>query len=315
MKLTHIQQLPKEMLRNYTFDCAIAASGYEARARYASEVLNNLQLLPEQKIILGFNDRKDNAERRKNDRVFKRLGFEMISTDGNSDIKIKSVLNNLTNDKSKSEITIFVDYSSMTKHWYAGVISYFIQKASHFKKTTVVFSYSPSEYSEPKISAPNRRVGPIPGFSYLDLPLKQTALVIGLGYEKERALGLVEYLEPAETFAFFTKPAFDSRFTKAVLKNNFQLLTRLGEKSSYAHPLTDLHVTGRLLSSLALGLSKQYRVVLAPLGVKPFGLLCLLLAGVHKQLEVWRVSSCEAGKPINRKPNGHIVLCEAIFTQ
>ena len=86
-------------------------------------------------------------------------------------------------------------------------------------------------------------MGPVPGFCHFGLPDKKTALVLGLCYEAERAIGLAEYVEPAEIFAFYTDPALNRSFAKTVRKNNAQLLARLGEARIFKHPMTDLQTT------------------------------------------------------------------------
>jgi hypothetical protein len=53
----------------------------------------------------------------------------------------------------------------------------------------------------------------IEGFSFFSVPNKPSALIIGLGYEKNKAFGLTEYFD-AETFLFYNSDAADKRFTK-----------------------------------------------------------------------------------------------------
>jgi hypothetical protein len=157
-------------------------------------------------------------------------------------------------------------------------------------------------------------MGPVKGFSGLDLPDRKSALLIGLGYEKGRALGLAEYVEAAETFAFYANPALDSAFLGAVLQNNQSLLDSLGPDRVFTYPLADLRATAAKLGSLALGLrSQSYRVILAPQGPKPFTFLCFLLATQHDGFDVWRVSAGTSGKTYDRPPIGEVLVCRARF--
>lgn len=160
---------------------------------------------------------------------------------------------------------------------------------------------------------PNKYMRPVPGFCHLNLPDRKTALVLGLGYETERAIGLVEYVEPAETFGFYTDPAIDRSFPATVRRNNALLLARLGEDRVFKYPMADLRTTSALLSSLCYGLAKDYRVILAPLGPKPFALLCFLLAAGEQEFDVWRVSPGEHGHASDRPPSGVITTVRVIF--
>jgi hypothetical protein len=135
-------------------------------------------------------------------------------------------------------------------------------------------------------------------------------LVIGLGYESERALGLVNYVEPAVTVAFLSDPALDERFVEATMEANRSLLQTLGEEQTVRYPLGSLRATAALLESCCLGLLKEHRIILAPLGPKPFALLSMLLASAHMGIEVWRVSAGEKGSVKSRKPIGKILCAE-----
>jgi hypothetical protein len=200
----------------------------------------------------------------------------------------------------------------MTRAWYAGAI-----EAARYirgkKRLEIVFSYSPAMFSKPIESAPNAFAGPLPGFCGLDVPDKPTALIIGLGYERDRALGLFEYIDPAVSFVFYTEPAIDPMFSDVVKRNNSTLLQSLPVGNVFRHPLADLQRTGDLLLSLCNALDEEYRIVLAPLGVKPFSLICLLLASRHREIDVWRVSAGAKSQGQDRKPNGSILSLKAVF--
>ena len=158
-------------------------------------------------------------------------------------------------------------------------------------------------------------MGPVAGFSALALPDLPTALIMGLGYEADRALGLAEYVEASETFALYADPALDSAFVEATIRNNAGLLSLLGRERVIPYPFGDLRATAARLSSLSLGLQMRgYRVILAPLGPKPFALLCLLLATRFPELDVWRVSAGTSGLAYDREATGDIVVCRATFS-
>jgi hypothetical protein len=82
----------------------------------------------------------------------------------------------------------------------------------------------------------------------------------------------------------------------------------------FRHPLGDLQFTSNLLISLYSGLRDDYRVILAPLGVKPFCLLCLLLASRFPDVDVWRITAGTKGIPQIREPLGPILALRTIYT-
>lgn len=235
----------------------------------------------------------------------------VFAGDGANEVtaKIFDLLENI----QSTNIRIFVDYSSMTRSWYAAVIAA-IRALSTKESVECFFSYSPSSFeAPPSTTAPNEVVSPIGGFGGLEAIDGPSALIVGLGYERDRAIGLLEYVDPGVCFAFFTDPPLDRRYLEVLKENNSSFLNLIGEENQYKHPLMDIQRTANLLMSLVWGLKDCYRIILAPLGVKPFCLICLLLAVRYPELDVWRVSSgTKAGTP-NRKAVGPLLVLRAVF--
>ncbi len=309
MKLTSTAQIEQIEMVNVRADIFLAASGYEARAIYALGHIRP-ELIPA-KVAFGFTDRIT-PERQDNDRAFDRAGVLVVATSGDSGDTVLEVVQDLLGKCQGDEIQMLIDYSSMTRTWYAAIIKA-ILSVEDKKRIASYFIYTPAQFGEPQEIAPNASVGPIPGFCGLDIPDLPSALVIGLGYEKERALALVEYVDPAVCFAFYTDPALDQRYRDVVLRNNADLLSALPKDRICSHPLADMQWTGNLLLSLYSALRDDYRVILAPLGVKPFSLLCLLLTARYGDVDVWRVTAGTKTAPQERKPIGPLLILKAVF--
>lgn len=213
------------------------------------------------------------------------------------------------------DLRIFVDYTCMTRSWYAGIIEA-VRSVETKKPIQCIFGYSPAVFSNPPEPSANAIVEPIAGFCSLDVPEKPTALIIGLGYERSRALGLIEYIDPAVFFVFYTDPVLDPQFRDVVLANNAPVFAKLkkdAEERVFTHPLNDLQRTSNILASLCAGLREDHRVILAPLGVKPFSLLCLLMAVRFRDIDVWRVSPGTKAPPQDRKPIGQLLSLSVTF--
>jgi hypothetical protein len=153
----------------------------------------------------------------------------------------------------------------------------------------------------------------VPGFSSIELPDLPTAVVLGLGHEPGKALGIAEYIDGRELYAFMTNPAFDMRFTRDVLKMNKQLIEKLAVGHLVEYPLPKMTAMGLLLNSLVEGLSKTHRVILVPLGPKLFSLFCFLFAMRHPEVSVWRVSAEEEEILAKRPPVGKVLVCRVDF--
>jgi hypothetical protein len=311
VKLTSTRQVDWEASCSQPYDMLIAASGYESRATYVSTTLDLTRIA--RKVAVAFHDRPVLA-RASNDRYFAKNGFDIINSAGSDGKAFRETILSQLSRRPTEYFRILVDYTSMTRVWYGAVLSTLREIESKCSRVDVTFAYSISKYAEPHEPGPNAHMGPISGFSRLALPNRKTALVLGLGYERDRGLGLSEYVEAAETFAFIANPVSDSRFFEAVLANNSQLLHDLGSANTFFHSFGDLQATSAQLSSLVLSLcSRDYRVILAPLGPKPFALICLLLATRFPEIDVWRVSQGEGEDPYDREPAGHVLACTAQF--
>ncbi|MBI3510940.1 MAG: hypothetical protein HY064_09750 [Bacteroidetes bacterium] len=312
MKLKYANQIKLNELSASNYDVIIVASGYETRA---TSLAQKLEEQNSKRIVIAFEEWQDHEQRIKNDAIFKSLGYLPYPAKEGSCESIITILNDVFQDfLFKQDVSVLIDYSCMTKVWYATIINYFINKDSIIRNLDLTFSYTPSKYSDPQPPMPNKYMGPIPGIYCVSTSNKPTALIIGLGYEMERAQGIVEYLDPKTTYAFYSNPAFDKKFVSVVEKNNAQLLSSLGKENVFKHPIGDLKSTDAQLTSLCLSLKSTHRIILAPLGPKPFALLCLLLSARYPEIDVWRVSAGDSGNKYDRKPaNTEPVICRIVF--
>ena len=311
MKLASTSQILQDDLVNQRFDIFVGASGYEARATFALSKLD-INIIRE-RLVFGFTDRVT-PQRQRNDEEFRRTAVESISGSGNSCQLVRENLRQRIEAIETDYVRIFIDYTSMTRSWYAGAIEA-LSSVRNKRQLDCIFSYSPAKFTHPLEATPNSLVGPLPGFCGLDVPDKPSALIIGLGYERDRALGLFQYVDPAIAFAFYTDPVLDPRFRDAVKANNATLLNILPKENIYAHPLVDLQRTGDLLLSLCSALCDEYRLILAPLGVKPFSLICLLLASRFRNIDVWRVSPGTKAPPQEREAFGSLLMLKTVFVR
>lgn len=308
MTLTEIVNLTQNQVVKGQYDTIIVASGYESRASNVAEKLYNSPT--KRKIALGFRDRLTDV-RKKNDKTFRRLGYKIRVVDGN---ELETISPILQCENSNGLVrSVLIDISSMTRVWYGGVIRYLRDRISNSESIQITFTYSPSNFTDPQPPRPHQHVDPIPGFTSMLPPDFPTALFLGLGYESERALAVVDYLEPTETFAFITDPAIDQQFTQSVLKNNSSLLRRLPETHLIRYPLKEPAYAFHLLRNMWDSIGSGYRKIIAPLGPKPFALAAFLIGAMDVKANVWRISPGTSGYTYDRKAIGSIVALRATF--
>lgn len=184
------------------------------------------------------------------------------------------------------------------------------------KDLEIDFWYSMARFSPPpEDDAPNVAAGPVlPSFAgWATDPGAPIALILGLGYELDQAIGAVEYIEPAEVLAFDPSGS-DAEYAEAIQRANAQLWS-MGPKPPrrVTYDPSRVFATFLLVEGLLVGLVRRSRPVLLPFGPKVFTLVALLATQFHPACAVWRVSSGAAGTPVQRTATGEIVGLRARF--
>ena len=233
MDLIHSEQVSFDHLYTHEIDLVVAVSGYEKRSPYLME---RIKLGNETKLVLAFEERIDELNRPLNDSIFKDLGFTFINVPGNSGISVEELLGHLPQNKKK-DLRILVDYSCMTKPWYASFIDFFSRISLPYRKVQILFSYTQSAYVEPKKPKPLKLAEPLGYGGHGLMAGKSIALVLGLGYEKDRAEYLRKAVGPEETYCFYADPVSDKRFIEKVYINNFRLIDSLHKRHVFNYPL------------------------------------------------------------------------------
>jgi hypothetical protein len=137
-------------------------------------------------------------------------------------------------------------------------------------------------------------------------PGTPAAVIVGLGYEVGKAVGALEYFEPGAAWAFVPS-GDDSRYDQEVDKANRTLWSFVPKPGRLPYKVMRPFECLQALESLTNGLTATYRPILVPFGPKIFA-VCAVLVGLQHQpdVAVWRISSGELEKPIDRSAAGRV---------
>jgi hypothetical protein len=270
----------------------VAACGYEHRSAAISQLIKG----PGRKVAFCFKEWPDALARKDNEKQLSASGFESLNIGGNDSYKVQTIVGELLKQTAEKRALAF-DISAMTRAWHGAIVRE-LRTAAATEELETFFTYVPAKFKAPfHRYLPNQFVGPVDGFASLSTPDLPVAAVIGLGYERERALGLKQLLDPERTVLMVPHTGENDPFYPEVLRSNAGLLNRTASEWLFEYSFTEPSATFATLASLISGLRESYRVVLASLGPKLFGLLCFLLAARFKDVSVWRVSSGIHGQP------------------
>lgn len=306
MKLTRIAPCDFADLKNTTADAIIVASGYESRARAVATDINSMKIAPRIRCAWGFMQHQDNKIRRQNDKTLEKLGYHISVISGNDGESTESWIHSLLTKNVAEPLTFIVDISSMTRNWYGGIVKA-VANSRRQGGLRILFAYTPAQWIDIQEPPPNEVLGPVAGFASHSLPNLPTALIMGLGKDQDRAIGLSDILDSEITIGFIPSRG-DKKYDAVVFKANEDLLNSLSDEALYRYNIFDTFGTFKMLESVCQGLSRSCRVVLASLGPKLFGLYCFLIAANNDEVSVWRVSAATRQEPYDLKPDSQRIV-------
>jgi hypothetical protein len=138
-------------------------------------------------------------------------------------------------------------------------------------------------------------------------PAASTSLIVGLGYEREKAEGACEYFDPNETWVFVPQSPILA-YDEAVMTNNNDLIARAHrQKREQLYQVNNPSQTFGQLASLVSAIAKRENPVLLPFGPKIFFALALVVAAIYPELGVWYVTGDSNSEGVDLHASDHLV--------
>lgn len=285
------------------FDLGIFGLGYESRSL---DCFVGRGSGCSRSVAIGYSYFLEEFDYRSNKESFLDRGAEVRETD---DKGLLQVLQNLIDPSQLGqEPTILLDISVFSRHRLCKILWFLF--GSLPVGARVVVNYSVAEFVDPPVLGyPVRQFGPVieelntlPGRPSLPI-----SVIVGLGYEPEKALGAVGVLDPGTVF-FLVPLGVDSRYEESVRVSNQALLASYGSQAQLTYSIERPYSTYIDLKGLLSRLRLESRVMILPLGPKVLSAISIVLAWeYYPDISVWRVSSEEAETPVNKKSSGVIV--------
>lgn len=211
---------------------------------------------------------------------------------------------------------ILVDVSCLSRMEMGGVFAA-LKEAAQLIEIRLSIGYCLARYTPPPEThnPSNRRVSPVhPMFSgWTAAPHRPVDVVVSLGYEKGKALGAVEYLEPNRRWIFVPHSP-EIKFIKAVRAHNREL-SSTGGGVLIDYEVLQPRETYFSLLSLVIGLLSNARPVLLPFGPKIFFAVSLLVAMSVEEVAVWHVDGDNDATESLQQSSGHVVLMSCSLCQ
>lgn len=300
LKSCFVAPLDATALKDKKYSLAVGFLGYETRSSF---LFSNYSTKSESRIAFYFQEPKV-LSFNKNKTVFHTLGF---SKEAISEVNFESVFRSKIDSifsSSETRLNILVDISSMTRHMISS-ICFELARFSTTRKIEIEcdFFYSIAEFGElPTVSGPIVANGPVvsklAGWpSAIGSPC---GLIIGVGYEEDLALGVIEDLEAGSVWIF--RPINpDSRYDAAIESFNKGLFDVVPDNRLIWYSPREPFHTFISLNQLARLTKTEYRTIITPLGPKIFSLVANIVGiNNYPEVGVWRVSCGENSPPVDR---------------
>ena len=255
-------------------------------------------------------DPSDPKQKKHETCVKKLRGFDCIEWNDESLKEIVLSMFDVANARLDRSVSCYIDVSAIHRTWLAQILyrlRYLVEQDVTIRLT---LGYCLAKYTAPSTQAmpPNRRVSPV-HFALAGWPRSPgmpVHVLVGLGYERGKALGAVEYIQPAQ-WKLFVPESPEKRFVNQVEVQNQELLEGTPRGDVFGYNVLDPAGQYVMLHSMLKGMVADTKPVLLPFGPKIFFAVSVILGLQFPEVSVWHVSGEEQAEPDQKRPSAHSV--------
>lgn len=294
-------------VRKEKYDVSLFASGYESRCIHVSDAIDpGIVAKP---LVFGFTEEAETENRVFNDAfLLTKWKQNPIPLSGDDERPIYEHLNKATQSLS-GPIHILLDYSSMSRLWYAAVLNW-ARFAASGRTVTIDFLYAMGKYVEETRPFVIRKMVSIPGCEGRAFRLRESVAVFGLGFHGSAALCVLDHLEADTVYAFLAGHGAPAEYLARTRKENEALINHRKTVSTLEMSLTSIETCYRQLAETIAPHRPDGEITLVPMGPKPHVLASILVAMRFPEVACLRVSAAPDGADV--KPSGEVIATRVI---
>ena len=215
---------------------------------------------------------------------------KLIEIDGTS-IQFEKEVSKLLLQNEKKDISFSIDISLINRKEIANMFTQIAKLSSKFSCYINIY-YGLAEYAPPSSGIDfNYLVKPVNQFfsGWATQPGLPVMTIVGLGYEKDKALGAIEYLESTNTVVYLPNSQ-EVRYRSDVEKVNETVLNLIQAKNKIEYEVNSPSEAVFSIDSILNYCKSKYKTVLFPFGPKIFYAASLVSCIAHPEASVWFVS-------------------------
>lgn len=307
MRFLQVLDFDFDSVREEQYDVSLFASGYESRCIHIPGLIAPIKVT--NPLVFGFKEESHSGTRHEHDEFFlRRWERDPIPVSAEDDKSIYEQLGAHTSSLDRP-IHVLVDYSSMSRLWYAAVLNW-ARFATSGKDVIIDFVYSMGRYEKEKGPMVIRGMVSIPGCEGRAYRLRESVAVFGLGFHGMAALCVLDQLEADIVYAFLASPGSSEEYVAKTREINEGLISDHRTKTVLSLPLASIEMCYRYLAETIALHRQDGEITLVPMGPKPHVLASILVAMRFQEVACLRVSG--APDPLDVKPTGEISATRVI---
>lgn len=285
MKIHRISDLTAAEVRDSTYDVGLFARGYEERAVHVAQVLERERI--QTPVVIGFRQLNKHVQRESNRAYFERAwGGEKLEIGAADDEQVYAQMRSVV-DRAGSDIRIMIDYSSMSRVWYAAVLNW-ARYWAQADRVCLDFVYAVGDHRDRVLPRVTGDVIPIPGCEGLGTQLSRAVGVFGLGFDGVATLSVLDMLEPDIAYGYLAAPGGFPDYPARAREENAEFIQKHA-RDTLELPLQSVERTFWHLTELVAPHLGEDDVSVIPMGPKPHVLAAILLAMRFERISCLRV--------------------------
>jgi hypothetical protein len=310
MNNLRIKDLSRSEVMLENFDLGIFSNGYEPRCTHLTGLLNSNNV--NESLVISYEESALNTVHKANESVFKAKGFKNFVTLKHCETKkVYSSLINLMGDLvSQTGIyKILIDYSSMSRNWYAAILNYFL---NHFDKPieiTMVYSCAEYPLNNGFLDFELGKVKVLPGCQGSSITKTKKAGIFMLGFDRIGPLSFYNLLEPDIAFGMISSPGSLPDYEETARSINAQFIQHQlnNGENLIGSPIFSVAQTFENLCQIIRPVVDRYNISIIQFGPKPH-LLASIIAGLSFKEVSCVYSEYKRSKPHNVVASGELVI-------
>jgi hypothetical protein len=302
-----VMDIDFESICEEKYDVSLFASGYESRCIHVPGLLDPSKIA--NPLVFGFTEVPHSGERDNNNAFYLKHWSQVpIPLSGDDEKPIYEYLHEHTKSLVRP-LHILLDYSSMSRLWYAAVLNW-ARFAASGKEVIIDFVYAMGRYGEEKQPMVIRGMVSIPGCEGRAYRLRESVAVFGLGFHGLAALCVLDRLEADTVYVFLASPGSSAEYVAKTREVNKDLIENHKTKGILEMPLASIEACYRQLAETIAPHRPDGEITLVPMGPKPHVLASILVAMRFPEVACLRVSG--APLPQDVKATGDLVTTRVI---